>query len=43
MEEQKNPPDMQPGDIARREFVALSMAAGLGATAEAVMARLLGW
>src|SRR6266566_9930414 len=38
MENQKNPPNVQPGDIARREFVALSMAAGLGATAESVMA-----
>lgn len=35
MEDQKNQPknDTQPGDIARREFVALSVAAGLGATA----------
>ena len=35
MEDQKNPQknDTQPGDIARRDFVALSVAAGLGATA----------
>ena len=35
MESQKNQPknDAQPGDLARRDFVALSVAAGIGATA----------
>ena len=36
MEDQKNQPknEAQPGDLARREFVALSVAAGLAVTAE---------
>ncbi|HXB70745.1 MAG TPA: dienelactone hydrolase family protein [Candidatus Acidoferrales bacterium] len=40
MENPKNPQklDTQPGDIARREFVALSVAAGLTATAESAAA-----
>src|SRR3984957_552101 len=32
-EEQKNQNDLQPGDLARRNFVAFSVAAGLGVTA----------
>src|ERR1700681_1718235 len=33
MEDQKNKSDIQPNDLARRDFVALSVAAGLAATA----------
>jgi carboxymethylenebutenolidase len=42
MEDQKNQPqsEAQPGNIARRDFVALSVAAGLAATAEASAAAM---